>query len=247
MRRRFFGLAWVVIGLAALEARADQLSGTVKSVDLDGKKLVVSEKVTDKNVDVRITPQTSIATAAGQTLSLKNLKRGDGVGITHTGSVAKTVLVNQAPLIGVVDSINIDEKKLVVSEQGTDREIDVAVRPQTTIETTGGKTYALKDLKSGDGLSVTYAGADAVKVLVNVKPDELTGHVKSVAADLKSLIVTTIESGAAVKVAVTSKTAIVTSQGKTMELKDLKKGDGVGIAHQASVASRIVVNVAPAR
>lgn len=50
-----------------------------------------------------------------------------------------------------------------------------------------------------------------------------------------------------IDVSVTPQTTIVTSQGKTMDLKDLKKGDGVGIAHDASIASRIVVNVAPAR
>jgi hypothetical protein len=245
--RHVFGLAWVVAGLAGLEARGDQLSGTVRSVDLDGKKVIVAEKVTDKNIDVTVTAQTSIATAAGLPLSLKNLKRGDGVGLTHTGGVAAAIVVNQAALIGRVDTINLDEKTMVVTEKGTDRDIEVALKPKTTIETTDGKALALKDLKSGDGLSVTYAGADALKVLVNVKPPELTAHVKSVAADLRSLVVTDIETRADVKVAVTSETVIVTSQGKTMELKDLKKGDGVGIAHDASVASKIVVNAAAAR
>ena len=40
-------------------------------------------------------------------------------------------------------------------------------------------------------------------------------------------------------------TTIVTVTGKKIELKDLKKGDGVGISHVNSVASKVVVNVKP--
>jgi len=239
--------AVLVIALAGATARADQLVGIVTSGDLDGEKLGVTEKGTDKNVDVSVIPQTTIVTSQGQPLTLKNLKRGDGVGITHIGGVASVGVVNQAALFGVVSTIDLDGKKLVVTEKGTNREVEVALNPQSVIETTGGKVYKLKDLKTGDGLSVTYAGSDVTKVLVNVKPTELTGHVKTVAADLKSLIVTDVESGMDVKVIVTPQTAIVNGRGQTMELKDLKKGDGVGIAHDASVASKIVVNVAPAR
>jgi Cu/Ag efflux protein CusF len=241
-------LAWAgAVLLSGLSARADQLAGTVKSVDLDGRKLVVAEQTTDKNIDVSVTSQTTIVTEGGQPLSLKYLKRGDGVGISLVNGTAATILVNQAPLFGVVTTIDVDGKSLVVTEKGTDREIQVAIKPQTTIETTKGKVSALKDLKTGDGLSITFAGDEARKVLVNVKPAELTAHVKSVAADLNSLIVTEIGSKTDVKVAVTPQTTIVTSEGKTMELKELKKGDGVGIAHEGSVASKIVVNVAPAR
>ncbi len=237
----------LAISLSGASARADQLSGTVGSVNLDGRKLVVTEKATDKNIAVSVTLQTTITTAAGRPLSLKNLKRGDGVGIMHNAGVAQAIVVNQAALVGVVSTLDIDGKKLVVTEQGTDRDIDVVINPQTTIETTGGKVYVLKDLKMGDGVSVTYDGGDVTKVLVSVKPAELTGHVKSISADLKSLIMTEIGTNVDVKVAVTPRTTIVTNQGKTMDLKDLKKGDGVGIEHEASVASRIVVNVVPAR
>jgi len=238
--------AVLAIALAAAPARADQLAGIVNSVDLDGRKLVVTEKVTDKNIDIAVTPQTTIVTSQGRPLTLKVLKRGDGVGISHVGGVAATVVVNQAALRGVVSTVDIDGKKLVVTETGTNRDLDVALNSQSMIETTGGKAYKLKDLKSGDGVSITYAGSDVAKVLVNVKPPELTGHVKSVAADLKSLVVSDLENGVDVKVIVTPETVIATGQGKTMELKDLKKGDGVGIVHNASVASKITVNVAPA-
>jgi len=45
-----------------------------------------------------------------------------------------------------------------------------------------------------------------------------------------------------VTVAITPNTKIVSATGKTLGMNDLKKGDGVGISHDASVASMVVVN-----
>ncbi|MCA1684801.1 MAG: hypothetical protein LC745_02210, partial [Planctomycetia bacterium] len=46
-----------------------------------------------------------------------------------------------------------------------------------------------------------------------------------------------------VTVAVNERTSIVTTEGKPLKFRDLKEGDGVGILHTASLASKIVVNV----
>jgi hypothetical protein len=59
---------------------------------------------------------------------------------------------------------------------------------------------------------------------------------------MRSLIVTELGTGADLTVAVTPQTNIVSSTGKTLRMDDLHKGDGVGIAHQASTASLIVVS-----
>lgn len=241
--------AWAVVvwALAAGPARADQLVGVVKSVDTEAAKFVVAEKTTDRTFDVAVTADTAIRSAGGRALTLKGLKKGDGVGITLFNGVATAIAVDQAPLLGVVESIDLDGKKFVLDEQGTDRDVTIALGPTTTIETPDGKLRTLTQLKTGDGVSVTFNGADVAMVVVNVKPTELTGHVKSVAADLKSIIITEVGTKTEVKVAVTPRTAIVTGEGKTLELRQLKKGDGVGIAHDASVASKIVVNPAPPR
>lgn len=233
--------------LTAGTARADQLVGVVKSVDTDGRKVVVIEKLSDDNVDIAVVPATAITSSGGRPVLFKHLKKGDGVGITYINGVASVIVVDQAPVVGVIETIDPDEKTVVIDESGTDRDVKIAILPTTTIETSAGKLQKLKDLKSGDGVSVTYNGEDVVAIRVNVKPPELNGHVKSVAADLKSLVITEIGNKSEVKVAVTPDTTIVTGEGKTMELRDLKKGDGVGIAHKASVASKIVVNPAPAQ
>jgi hypothetical protein len=239
--------AAVWLALAGGRAWGEQLVGVVNSVDTQAAKLVVVEKATDRTVDVTVMPQTTIVTGSGRSVTLRTLKKGDGVGIAHTGGVAAKIVVNQAPLLGVVDAVDLDAKTFVVDQQGTDREIKVHILPATTLESAGGKLYHLKNLKSGDGVRVDYDGEDVAKVVVNPKPTELTAHVKSVAADLKSLVVTEAGTDAEVRVIVTPDTSIVTAEGKTMDLKQLKKGDGVGIAHEASVASKIVVNPAPAR
>ena len=104
----------------------------------------------------------------------------------------------------------------------------------------------LKELKTGDGLGVAHTAGLASKIVVNVKPSELIGHVKSVGANLKTFVVTETGTNTDGTVAINSDTMIETTAKKKIELKDLKKGDGVGISHINSVASKVVVNVKPA-
>jgi Cu/Ag efflux protein CusF len=148
-------------------------------------------------------------------------------------------------LAGVVNSVDLDGKKLVVTPTGKEKPVDVTVNDQTVIQTTGGKALALKELKTGDGLGIAHSSGLASRIVVNVKPSELTGHVKSIGANLKTFVVTETGTTTDVTVAVTNDTSIVSTVGKKIELKELKKGDGVGISHVNSVASKVVVNVKP--
>jgi Cu/Ag efflux protein CusF len=148
-------------------------------------------------------------------------------------------------LAGVVSSIDLDGKKIAVTPTGKEKPVDVTVNDQTVIQTAGGKSLAFKELKTGDGLGIAHNAGLASKIVVNVKPAELTGHVKSIGANLKTFVVTETGTTTDVTVAVTPDTSIVTTGGKKIELKELKKGDGVGISHVNSVASKVVVNVKP--
>src|SRR3954451_1907225 len=138
------------------------------------------------------------------------------------GNPAPALQVEQ--LAGVVTSVDVDGKKVVVTPTGKDKPVDVTVNDQTVIQTANGKTLALKDLKTGDGLGIAHTGGLASKIVVNVKPDELTGHVKSIGANLKTFVVTETGTSTDVTVAVTPETTIVTTAGKKIELKELKKG-----------------------
>ena len=153
--------------------------------------------------------------------------------------------------MGIVKSVDAEAKKLVMTETGakgeagTSKDITMTVDDQTAITTTDGKAIKLGDLKEGDGVSIAHAGDLAQKIDVNVNRDELTGFVKSVSADLKTFVVTLTGTTKDVTVAVNDQTMIVTTEGKTLKIKDLKEGDGVGIAHISSVAKKIVVAVKP--
>jgi hypothetical protein len=223
-------------------ARADDLTGVVVSVEVGGRKIVVQEQATSQPRDVGFTDRVDIRTTTGKPLQLQNLKRGDRVGIVSTGGVATRVVVNQVPLRGVVNNIDLRERKLIVTEDVTNRDIEVDLIPATRIESTSRDPMALKDIKTGDGISVVFSGAAPVEVMVNSKPPEVKGHIKSIGADMQSIIVTELGTKADLTVAVTSETTIVSTTGKTLRMTNLHKGDGVGIAHHSSIASLIVVS-----
>ena len=148
-------------------------------------------------------------------------------------------------LSGVVSSVDLEGRKLVVTPTGQERGVDVKVNDQTEFSTESGNAITLKEIKAGDGVGLVHNAGLASKVLVAVKPSELTGHVKSVGATLKTFVVTETGTTTDVTVAITPETSFVTTAGKKLELKELKKGDGVGISHTNSVASQVVVNVKP--
>lgn len=156
-----------------------------------------------------------------------------------------TASAQSEKLTGIVSTVDVEAKKIAVTPEGKQLNVDVMVNDQTEIVTSAGKVLPLKELKTGDGLGVVHTGGLASKIVVNVKPAELTGHVKSVAANLKTFVVTETGTNTDVTVAVNTDTTIATTAGKKMEIKELKKGDGVGISHINSVATKVVVNVKP--
>jgi hypothetical protein len=148
-------------------------------------------------------------------------------------------------LAGIVSSVDVEGKKIVVTPTGLESTTDVLVNDQTEILTEGKNPYSFKDLKPGDGVGIALKAGVASKILVAVKPAELTGHVKTVKTDAKTFVVTETGTTTEVTVAITKDTSIVDVKGKKLELKELKKGDGVGISHFNSVASKVIVNVKP--
>jgi len=236
------GVLLMLTGIATSQARAADRQGTILSVDMAGKKMVVLDLQTSRNIDVGLSDQTRIVTTTNKPLQIGDLKRGDKIGYTEVNGQAMNMQVQQADLKGVVSTIDVGAQKLVITEAVTDREIPVALNPNTRIETHERKSLALKDIKTGDGVAVTYSGAAPVSVVVNSKPPELKGHIKSIGADKRTIVVTEIGNNIDVTVAITPETTIVSNSGKTLGINDLKKGDGVGIAHRSSVASMIVVS-----
>ncbi len=146
-------------------------------------------------------------------------------------------------LAGIVTSVDVEGMKIVVTPTGQEKTTEVTVNDQTEITTEGGNSFLLKDLKAGDGLGIAHTGGVASKIRVAVKPSELTGHVKTVKTDAKTFVVTETGTTTDVTVKITDDTSIVDVKGHKLELKELKKGDGVGLCHFNSVATKVIVNV----
>jgi hypothetical protein len=244
-----YALATFILLLAVAPARAQVVGyqGNVASVNTQTGQLIVTDSLTARNFELLVTPQTRILSSLGQPLVAADLKQGDGLGVAAAGAQALTIVVNQGVLRGVVSSVDLDGDTVTVTESGTDRSVKVPITAQTPIRTTKDKPVERKSLKSGDGVLVQYAGKGVARIVINPKPAELTAYIKSVGPDKRSLLVTEVGTNAVYKVVVNRETEVVNGEGKSLEMKDLHSGDGVGIAYDHGVASKIVVAPTPAK
>jgi LytS/YehU family sensor histidine kinase len=102
-RRKFvltLTAAVVAMGFVVASVIADELLGTITKVDVDGKKITVVDKDTDKEVEVTITDETEYVTKKGNMkVDLDKLekrvkkaqdagKKGVDVKVTHENKVA---------------------------------------------------------------------------------------------------------------------------------------------------------------
>jgi len=254
-RRSFVpALAGVLVGFGVMAGpAAAQLTGNVKSVDPAANRLVVTQTGTGTEQTIAVSAQAMVVTRDGKTLMLKDLRKGDGLSITFVGGVASKIVAEQGRLVGTVRSADADARRLVIrepaaqGEEGTGRDATLTIDDRTTIATPDGKSLKLGDLREGDGVSIAHAGDLAREITVSVKPEELSGIVKSVGADLKTFVVTQSGTNKAFTLSVTPSTVIETNDAKSLKFEELKEGDGVGVAHVSGVAQKIVVAVKPRR
>jgi hypothetical protein len=113
LRRKF----WMVLagtigtlGLAIIPVLADELLGVISKVDVEGKKITVIEKDTDKEIEVKITDDTEQVTKGGfAKVDLEKLdarvkksadsgKKGVAAKITHEKGVASKLEFRKASI-----------------------------------------------------------------------------------------------------------------------------------------------------
>src|SRR5438067_8610648 len=100
-----------------------------------------------------------------------------GVGILFSLAAGAAYAYQQVEqLSGVVNTVNLESKKITVTPTGRSQDVDVVLNDQTVMTTKDGRTVTLKDLKQGDGLGISHAGGVASRIIVAFKPSELTGH-----------------------------------------------------------------------
>ena len=98
---RVVACAAVALTVAIAPALADELIGRITKVDVEGKKVVVTETGTDKDVEVAVTDDTIFSTPKGdRKVELEKLqqrveksKKGIAVEVTHDKGVASKIKV----------------------------------------------------------------------------------------------------------------------------------------------------------
>ncbi len=93
----------VAMGFVVASVVADELLGVITKVDVDGKKITVEEKVTNKEIVIKITDETEQVSRKGNTkVDLEKLdgylkkvqdagKKGITVKVTHEKGVASKI------------------------------------------------------------------------------------------------------------------------------------------------------------
>jgi hypothetical protein len=101
--------ALTALGTLIASALADELIGVITKVDVEGKKLTVIEKDTDKKVDIKVTEDTKYVTSKGRTKidlekldrSIKKIrdqgKKGISVKVIRQDDVATQIFVHPVP------------------------------------------------------------------------------------------------------------------------------------------------------
>ncbi|WP_435015853.1 hypothetical protein TA3x_003407 [Tundrisphaera sp. TA3] len=90
--------AFASLALTLGTAFAAELLGTVKSVDADNKKFVVTQEDPEKDVDVTVKDDTEWVNPKGKTakkFDISKLKKGTKVKVTHEDGVASKVNIEK--------------------------------------------------------------------------------------------------------------------------------------------------------
>ena len=86
--------AALTLSITVGTALAAELMGTVKSVDIEGKKILITEKDTDKDVEVTVTEDTEYETPKKKmkNYDLAKIKKGTMVEVTHEDAKASKIV-----------------------------------------------------------------------------------------------------------------------------------------------------------
>jgi hypothetical protein len=90
---------FLALAFVASQSRADELVGKVKSVDADAKKVVITEKATEKDRELSVDSKTTWTKEkkgkASKKFDLAKLKVGSEVKVTSEGALASHVLIKE--------------------------------------------------------------------------------------------------------------------------------------------------------
>ena len=144
---------------------AADLVGTVKSIDRDRKRVIVTQDGTGKDVAVTSGDHTVIKTADQRVAALADLRPGSHV-VIHEDVASEIVIEQQST--GRVKSIDPEDRTLIITDEETGRDVAIHDGENATIErgTGGDRSTDLSELVPGQAVAVLHADGVAPKITV---------------------------------------------------------------------------------
>jgi hypothetical protein len=158
------------------------------------------------------------------------------------GMALALVLASRAPaedVVGIVTSVDVARKRMVVRPADSDRDIAIALGAQTVIVASHKPPLKLADLRPGMPVIVNEHTM-AAQIVVE---EELVGRLESVAEEGGELVLSDKEAHRAIALKTTDQTAVVTSTGTggAGELAELEPGTLLSVVHANGYATTISV------
>ena len=185
---RFVKISWDALRAAALlgaalaivlvgpldEAQADDLTGTVKSVNHETRTVVVTQDGTGRDVTVKIMPSTAIEVHGEQGIDLEHLEEGAQVTV-HDDVVAAAITVSNE-LVGTVKSFDPSGNVLTVEEAGQSEPVVLNLTPATVIHHVDGGAFTASDMRPGQLVTVVRSRGAPARVTVEDPAPGMVGE-----------------------------------------------------------------------
>jgi uncharacterized protein len=144
--------------------------GEVKSIDLNGKRLVVNDKASGKEIAFAVTGQTSIQSGAIGKVGLERIKPGSLVEVRDAAVATNIQVLGQ--IMGTVRSVSPMSRSIVLEDEATGKDVELMLtgKRRVEVERGGRKENNLVGLKVGSHVIIMPLGTDASRIVVETEP-----------------------------------------------------------------------------
>src|SRR5262249_45825827 len=149
---------------SCLSVHGEEVSGRVKSIDANSRKIVISGSKTGKDVTIIFSDQTKISSGALKKVPPTRIKPGATVQVTDA-VLASTINIGRE-VFGTIRSID-GGRTLRLTEELTGKDITIDLSEATQVEGMNGEKDVLSSLAPGARVIVIRDGATlASKVVI---------------------------------------------------------------------------------
>jgi hypothetical protein len=146
------------------------VTGTVKSVDLAGGRLTLTDEATGREVAFAVTPTTSIESGAIRNFTLDRIKPGSRVTVRDAAVATDIRVLGQ--VIGTVKSVSPVSKIIVLEDEASDRDVELRLSGRVTLVKAGGRSTSnnLVGLKIGSHVIIMPDEGSGSRIVVEAEP-----------------------------------------------------------------------------